>query len=148
MEYCAKRWQTREGTYQLKRRRLLPDVRDSPEQEDAEVDMKDIWSLHGWHGWLPQGGRDAMRGWEGRDLFHLFCEFSLAVLVGVGLGCVFWFVCFFLVLPVKILHSISVSHLLRISSSWPTMFRARSAIQEKKRKKFDRTTYFEPCQFF
>jgi len=42
MEYCAKRWQTREGTYQLKRRRLLPDVRDPPEQENAEVDMKDI----------------------------------------------------------------------------------------------------------
>ena len=42
MEYCAKRWRTREGTYQLKRRRLLPDVRDPPEQEDAEVDMKDI----------------------------------------------------------------------------------------------------------
>ena len=42
MEYCAKRWQTKEGTYQLKRRRLLPDVRDPPEQEDAEVDMTDI----------------------------------------------------------------------------------------------------------
>ena len=42
MEYCAKRWQTREGTYQLKRRRLLPDVRDPPEREDAEVDMTDI----------------------------------------------------------------------------------------------------------
>jgi len=42
MEYCAKRWQTREGTYQLKRRRLLPDVRDPPEQANAEVDMKDI----------------------------------------------------------------------------------------------------------
>ena len=28
MEHCAKRWQTKEGTYQLKRRRLLPDVRD------------------------------------------------------------------------------------------------------------------------
>ena len=26
MENCAKRWQTREGTYQLKRRRLKPDV--------------------------------------------------------------------------------------------------------------------------
>ena len=25
MEHCAKRWQTREGTYQLKRRRLKPD---------------------------------------------------------------------------------------------------------------------------
>ena len=43
IEYCAKRWQTREGTYQLKRRRLLPDVRDPPEREDAEVDMTDIW---------------------------------------------------------------------------------------------------------
>ena len=42
MSYCAKRWQTREGTYQLKRRRLLPDVRDPPEQGDEEVDMTDI----------------------------------------------------------------------------------------------------------
>ena len=42
MDYCAKRWQIREGTYQLKRRRLLPDVRDLPEQGDEEVDMKDI----------------------------------------------------------------------------------------------------------
>ena len=32
MEHCAKRWQTKEGTYQLQRRRLLPDVRDPPEQ--------------------------------------------------------------------------------------------------------------------
>eukprot|EP00434_Breviolum_minutum_P009482 symbB.v1.2.008351.t1/scaffold507.1/size305965/21 len=35
MENCAKRWQTREGTYQLKRRRL-PDVRDSPEYPGAD----------------------------------------------------------------------------------------------------------------
>ena len=42
MDYCAKRWQTREGTYQLKRRRLLPDVIDPPEQGDEEVDMTDI----------------------------------------------------------------------------------------------------------
>ena len=42
MDYCAKRWQTREGTYQLKRRRLLPDVRGPPEQGDEEVDMTDI----------------------------------------------------------------------------------------------------------
>ena len=40
--YMEYRWQTREGTYQLKRRRLLPDVRDPPEQGNAEVDMKDI----------------------------------------------------------------------------------------------------------
>jgi len=42
MDYCAKRWQAREGTYQLKRPRLLPDVRDPPEQGDEEVDMTDI----------------------------------------------------------------------------------------------------------
>ena len=34
-------WQTREGTYQLKRRRL-PDVRDSPEYPGADIDMEDI----------------------------------------------------------------------------------------------------------
>ena len=42
MENCAKRWQTREGTYQLKRRRLKPDVRDSFEDLSADVDMADI----------------------------------------------------------------------------------------------------------
>eukprot|EP00434_Breviolum_minutum_P041318 symbB.v1.2.036756.t1/scaffold5224.1/size29657/3 len=42
MENCAKRWQTREGTYQLKRRRLKPDVRDPPEDLSADVDMADI----------------------------------------------------------------------------------------------------------
>ena len=41
MENCAKRSQTREGTYQLKRRRL-PDVRDSPEYPGADIDMADI----------------------------------------------------------------------------------------------------------
>ena len=41
MENCTKRWQTREGTYQLKRRRL-PDVRDSPEYPGADIDMADI----------------------------------------------------------------------------------------------------------
>ena len=62
MEHCAKRWQTKEGTYQLKRRRLLPDVRDPPEQGTANVDMMDIQKLHGWHGGLLHGGRDRMRG--------------------------------------------------------------------------------------
>ena len=42
MEHCAKRWQTKEGTYQLKRRRLLPDVRDPPAVGRADVDMADI----------------------------------------------------------------------------------------------------------
>ena len=42
MEHCAKRWQTREDTYQLKRRRLKPDVRDPPEDVSADVEMADI----------------------------------------------------------------------------------------------------------
>ena len=42
MENCAKRWQTREGTYQIKRRRLKPDVRDLPEYPGADIDMADI----------------------------------------------------------------------------------------------------------
>ena len=42
MEHCAKRWQTREGTYQLKRRRLKPNVRDPPEDGSADVGMADI----------------------------------------------------------------------------------------------------------
>ena len=42
MHYCAKRWQTREGTYQLKRRKLLPDVRDPPGHVEMDVDMSDL----------------------------------------------------------------------------------------------------------
>ena len=42
MEYCAKRWQTKEGTYRLKKRKLLPDVRDPPDLEGDEVDQMDI----------------------------------------------------------------------------------------------------------
>ena len=42
MEHCAKRWQIRNCTYQLKRRRLKPDVRDSLEDRSADVDMADI----------------------------------------------------------------------------------------------------------
>ena len=41
MENCAKRWQTKDGTYRLKRRRL-PDVRDSPGYPGAVIDMGDI----------------------------------------------------------------------------------------------------------
>ena len=41
MENCAKRWQTKDGTYRLKRRRL-PDVRDSPGYPGADIDMEDI----------------------------------------------------------------------------------------------------------
>ena len=52
------------------------------------------------------------------------------VLVCVVVGCLF----FVLELSVIFLHSISVWHLFRISSSWPTMSRAHSAMQEKKDK--------------
>ena len=42
LENCAKKWQTREGTYQIKRQRLKPDVRDPPERMVADIDMADI----------------------------------------------------------------------------------------------------------
>ena len=60
MENCAKRRQTKEGTYQLKRRRLKPDVRDSPEYPGADIDMADI-SI-GQRGGVLHGGREHMRG--------------------------------------------------------------------------------------
>ena len=44
---CAKRWQTRECTYQLKRRRLKPDVRDPPEDRSVDLDMADICTMDG-----------------------------------------------------------------------------------------------------
>ena len=61
MEHCAKRWQTREGTYQLKRRRLKPDVRDPPEDISVDVDMAEHLN-NGWRGELLHGGREPMRG--------------------------------------------------------------------------------------
>ena len=42
LENCAKKWQTREGTHQIKRQRLKPDVRDPPEHMVADIDMADI----------------------------------------------------------------------------------------------------------
>ena len=42
MENYAKRWQTREDTYQIKRPRLKPEVRDPPEYPSADIDMADI----------------------------------------------------------------------------------------------------------
>ena len=41
MEHCEEVADWR-GTYQLKRRRLKPDVRDPPEDRSADVDMADI----------------------------------------------------------------------------------------------------------
>ena len=43
----CKRWQTRKSTYQLKRRRLKPDVRDPPDDGSADVDIADIQTLDG-----------------------------------------------------------------------------------------------------
>ena len=41
IENCANRWQRREGTYQLERRRL-PDAGDAPGYQGANIDMADI----------------------------------------------------------------------------------------------------------
>ena len=102
-DHCGKRWQTREGTYELKRRRLLPDVRDPPEQEDAAVDMNGHLTLY------MDGMEDYFMVEEmiwgderGASCFTLFCESSLAVfclLVFFGVC----FVCFLSVLLVKTL---------------------------------------------
>ena len=61
MENCAKRWQTKEGTYQLKRRRLKPDVRDSPEYPGADIDMAGHLTI-GQRGGVLHGGREHLRG--------------------------------------------------------------------------------------
>ena len=65
MENCAERWQTKDGTYRLKRRRL-PDVRDSPGYPGADI------------GAILLGGRELVRGLRGTRTFHLFhlvCKF-------------------------------------------------------------------------
>ena len=80
MDYCAKRWQTREGTYQLKRRRLLPDVRDPPEQGDEEVDMTDLILHMDAKVDILQGGRDEMRGLGARFVSPFLHGFSPALL--------------------------------------------------------------------
>ena len=41
MENCANRWQRREDTYQLERRRL-PDAGDAPGYQGANIDRADI----------------------------------------------------------------------------------------------------------
>ena len=108
MEHCAKRWQTREGTYQLKRRRLKPDVRDPPEDGSADVDMADIWTLDGLEDYymVEENLWGAERGAFCFTLSHLVLRFSLVVvllLVFVG-WCAFGFCfsCCFLVFQGKI----------------------------------------------
>ena len=48
---CAQRWHTREGTCQLKRRRLLPDMRDPPSSSGHERHQ----IINGWHGHTIRG---------------------------------------------------------------------------------------------
>ena len=135
MENCAKRWQTREGTYQLKRRRL-PDVRDSPEYPGADIDMEDK------HGGLLHGGREHLRGWEGRfcfTLFHLVYKFPWLVCLAwclafvwvlVFFGCV-WFVWVGVVFCFGFCSQGDLIAIYTNSSSWPTMSRTSPALQEK-----------------
>ena len=86
MEHCAKRWQTREGTYQLKRRRLKPDVRDPPEDRSADVDMADIWTMDGVEDYYMV--EENLWGAErGAFLFHLV---SLSFANFPGCGVVVW----------------------------------------------------------
>ena len=97
MEHCAKRWQTRDGTYQLKRRRLKPDVRDPPENGSADVDMADIWILDDLEEYCMV--EENLWGAERGTLFHrAYFAFSLVVgfcLVLVGWWVLCCFVCFF-----------------------------------------------------
>ena len=106
MENCAKRWQTREGTYQLKRRRLKPDVRDSPEYPGADIDMADIY----WTTWRSTTRwTRTFEGLRGARMFHLVSpslQISLTDLPGPCLGlcvgvacfvaCFGWVCCLFL----------------------------------------------------
>ena len=66
MENCAKRWQTREGTYQIKRRRLKPDVRDSLTSNHCTT-----WrSTTRWTKTF-----EGLRGARMFHVFHLVCKF-------------------------------------------------------------------------
>ena len=95
MENFAKRWQTREGTYQLKRRRL-PDVRDAPEYQ-GDIDMADIWTWTTWR--ITIWWKRTSEGLRGARMFHLFHSgrkfpwaFCLAwCLAGVWVLFVGWF---------------------------------------------------------
>ena len=59
MENCAKRWQTREGTHQLKRRRL-PDVCDLSEYPERVLTWRT--SNNRQHSEVLRGGREHLRG--------------------------------------------------------------------------------------
>ena len=125
-----------QGTYQLKRRRLFCEAR---RKRLVWVSRCRYW--YGWHLTIGlrggvHGGREHLRGWEGRvcfTLFHLVCKFSWLICLARALavcGC-----CLFLVgfVPCWFLSSGEIwfqSH--ANSSCWPTMSRTCPAMQEKK----------------
>ena len=82
-----------------------------------------------WMEYIPHW-RDAMRGWEGRDTFLILRIFT-GRFGGFGLVCVCLFVCFILVWPVEILHSISVS----LFCGFPVVDRPCPVLARQCRKK-------------
>ena len=88
MENCAKRWQTKDGTYRLKRLGILVQTM--------------IWetSKHGQLGAILLGGRELVRVLRGTRTFHLlhfFCKFpSLPGLVLWALLCCVFVSCLLL----------------------------------------------------
>ena len=96
---------------------------------------------YGWHltiglrGGVLHGGREHLRGWEGRvcfTLFHLGCKFPWQICLARALACVWvllvfgWFCCLFLSSGEIWFQSHANS------SCWPTMSRTCPAMQEKK----------------
>ena len=139
----VQRGRPKEDTHQLKRRRLLPDVRDPPEQGTANVDMMDIWKLHRWHGGLLHGGRDRMRGWEGQDvspLSHIFAKFHSTLCFGFCLfgGLRFVLVCvgLFCLCDGLVNFCTQLVPVHHVSSGWPTTRSPGNA--GKKNKKMTR----------
>ena len=128
MEHCAKRWQTRDGTYQLKRRRLKPDVRDPPENGSADVDMADICILDDLEEYCMV--EENLWGAERGTLFHrAYFAFSLVVgfcLVLVGWWVLCCFVCFF---------SGKLATNLIFSRKFPVVDRPRLVLVRQCRKK-------------
>ena len=105
-------------------------------------------SKHGQHGGLLHGGREHLRGWEGRvcfTLFHLVYKFPWLVRLAWCLAFV-WVLVFWVVLGLFVVcfGFCSQGDLIAIdtnSSSWPTMSRTSPALQEKKKQSFPEQSY-------
>ena len=97
-----------------------------------------IWliSAHGQRGELLLGGRESLRGWEGRVCFTCFTQFANFPGHSAWLGA--WRVCgcCLVVGFVFRLFFFSGKFVFTINSSgWPTMSRTSPAMQEKKKEK-------------